>query len=527
MPAVSVRGLSKKYRIFPSPGARLKETLSFGRKKYGKDFYALREVDLTVEPGTALGILGRNGAGKSTLLGIISGLMQPTSGSVEVNGRVVALSGSGAGFDSEMTGRENVMLNGMVLGMKRQEILRRFDDIAEFADIAEHMDQPLKTFSSGMRSRLGFAVAINMEPDVLVLDETLSPGDQAYQDAAMQKMYELRESGTAILLVSHTMTTIESFCTEAILLHKGSKIAAGETTEVIHHYQSVVSGIRAQRKDQLKDGGQDPAGVDVAGDEEGGARIRGVELLDEHLYPIDTPPPPAAPPVVPHDSTVTLRVHVEYLKDMQNSKVAINLRNETQSLKVFSTSTKRELEGFSFKNVEKGERATVDFTFKVPLQHDLYTVTTTIRGGEENLVLDQAKAIAFRIDQPEEGSSFQGLVRLPVEIKVFAPQGERQGQSATAPTTPAPEAKAPVTETPVTDTPTLESPVHGSTSLDPSTTVQTAPDGQEASGGTYTVGSGDTLAGIATKLGVSVEHLMSQNGISDPDLIYSGQTLLY
>src|SRR5215212_8224736 len=175
MPAVSVRGLSKKYRIFPSPGARLKENLSFGRIKYGKDFYALREVDLTVEPGAALGILGRNGAGKSTLLGIISGLMQPTSGSVEVNGRVVALSGSGAGFDSEMTGRENVMLNSMVLGMKRQEILRRFDDIAEFADIAEHMDQPLKTFSSGMRSRLGFAVAINMEPDILIMDETLSP----------------------------------------------------------------------------------------------------------------------------------------------------------------------------------------------------------------------------------------------------------------------------------------------------------------------------------------------------------------
>jgi ABC-type polysaccharide/polyol phosphate transport system ATPase subunit/LysM repeat protein len=519
MPAVSITGLSKKYRIFPSAGDRLKETLSFGRKKYGSDFYALQDIDLVVEPGTALGVLGRNGAGKSTLLGIIAGLLQPTSGTVEVNGRVVALSGTGAAFDSELTGRENVMLNGMVLGMKRQEVLRRFDDIAEFADIEEHMDQPLKTFSSGMRSRLGFAVAINMEPDILVMDETLSPGDQVYKDAAMQKMYELRDSGTAILLVSHGMKTIEEFCTEAILLHKGRKIAAGGTTEVMHHYQALVSGLQAQRRNLGTKGGQDPDG-DVATDEEGGAKIRSVELLDEHLYPLDTSPPPAPPPVVPHDSTITVRVHAEYLEAVQNSKIAINLRNETQNVKVFSTSTKRNLEGFSLESVEKGDRLTVDFTFKVPLQHNLYTVTTTIRGGEEgeeSLVLDQAKAITFSIAQREEGSSFQGLVHLPTEIKVFAPRGEQQGQSATAPTTPAPEAEAP----------TPESPVYGSTSLDRSTTVQTAPDGQADSGGTYTVGSGDTLAGIAAHLGVSVDHLMAQNGISNPDLIYSGQTLLY
>ena len=230
--------------------------------------------------------------------------------------------------------------------------------------------------------------------------------------------------------------------------------------------------------------------------------------------------------MIPYDSAVTVRVHVEYLEAVKNSKIAINLRNETQNLKVFSTSTSGKLEGISLKTVEKGEWVTVDFTFKLPLQHSLYTVTATVRGGqdgdEESLVLDQAKAITFSIARPEQGSSFQGLVSLPTEIKVFAPQGERQGQSATAPTTHAPEAEAPVTETP-----TLESPVHGSTSLDPSTTVQTAPNAQADSGGTYTVRSGDTLAGIAAQLGISVDHLLAQNGISDPDLIYSGQTLLY
>ena len=432
MPAVSIRGVSKKYRLVPGAGARLKETLSFGRKKYGSDFYALQDIDLTVEPGTALGILGRNGAGKSTLVGIISGLLHPTSGTVEVNGRVVALSATGVGFDSEMTGRENIMLNGMILGMKRQEILRRFDDIAEFADIDEHMDQPLETFSSGMRSKLGFAVAINMEPEVLLLDEALSPGDKVYKEAAMQKMDELRNAGTAIVLVSHSMKTIEDFCTEAILLHKGRKIAAGETTEVIHHYDALASGILAQRRNPNTDGGQDQDG-DVGTDGEGGARIRSVELLDEHLNPLDTSPPPAAPPVVPFDSTITVRVHVEYLEAVKDSRISIRLDNETDDVKVFSISTSNRLantlEEVSLKEVEKGERVTVDFTFKVPLPHSLHTVTAAVRAGEERLTLDQVKAFALSIAEPEEGS-VSGIVRLPTDIKIYAPQRERQGRSA-------------------------------------------------------------------------------------------------
>ena len=432
MPAVSIRGVSKKYRLFPGAGARLKETLSFGRKQYGRDFYALQDIDLTVEPGTALGILGRNGAGKSTLVGIISGLLHPTSGTVEVNGRVVALSATGVGFDSEMTGRENIMLNGMILGMKRQEILRRFDDIAEFADIDEHMDQPLETFSSGMRSKLGFAVAINMEPEVLLLDEALSPGDKVYKEAAMQKMDELRNAGTAIVLVSHSMKTIEDFCTEAILLHKGRKIAAGEATEVIHHYDALASGILAQRRNPNTAGGQDQDG-DVGTDGEGGARIRSVELLDEHLNPLDTSPPPAAPPVVPFDSTITVRVHVEYLGAVKDSRISIRLDNETDDVKVFSISTSNRLanilEEVSLKEVEKGERVTVDFTFKVPLPHSLHTVTAAVRAGEERLTLDQVKAFALSIAEPEEGS-VSGIVRLPTDIKIYAPQRERQGRSA-------------------------------------------------------------------------------------------------
>src|SRR5215218_5398471 len=194
MPAVSVKGVSKKYRIFPSARDQLKEALSFGRKKYGHDFWALQDIDLEVEPGTTLGIVGRNGAGKSTLLNIIAGIRPPTSGTVEVNGRLVALSGLGAGFNSEFTGRENIMLNGLILGIERKELLERFDEIVEFADLGDFIDQPIKTYSSGMRSKLGFAVAVNVEPDVLILDETLAVGDAVYKETALQKMYELRDA---------------------------------------------------------------------------------------------------------------------------------------------------------------------------------------------------------------------------------------------------------------------------------------------------------------------------------------------
>src|SRR5215204_1503196 len=205
MPAVSIRGVSKKYRIFPSGRDRLKEVLSFGKKKYGHDFWALKDIDLEVEPGTTLGILGRNGAGKSTLLNTITGVLRPTSGTVEVNGRLIATSGFGAGFNLEFSGRENIMLNGLILGIERREMLERFDDIAAFADIGEFMDQPIKTYSSGMRSRLGFAVAVNVEPDVLVIDEALSAGDSAFKKKAIQRMYDLKDSGSTVLFVSHSM----------------------------------------------------------------------------------------------------------------------------------------------------------------------------------------------------------------------------------------------------------------------------------------------------------------------------------
>jgi ABC-type polysaccharide/polyol phosphate transport system ATPase subunit len=385
MPAISVRGVSKRYRIFPTGGDRLKEALSFGRKKYGHDYWALQDINLEVEPGTTLGILGRNGAGKSTLLSIISGILQPTSGTVEVSGRRVALFALGAGFDTEFTGRENIMLNGLILGIERQEMLEHFDDIVAFADIGEFIDQPIKTYSSGMRSRLGFAVAINVEPDVLFLDETFAVGDAVYKELALQKMYELRDSGTTTLFVSHSMKGVEDFCTEAVMLHEGRVMATGETAEVIEQYQALTSSIRAQRKQQGTEGGQ-TSDQSVVPDENGktpkdpsqhqgivsGARTRKKRLRtaderspdqQEVVFSDDEESSGASPfkedpdferrvanlrggsgearirnvelldrrnrpvQVLASGATVTVRVHLEYLETVEDSEVIIVLHD--------------------------------------------------------------------------------------------------------------------------------------------------------------------------------------------------------
>src|SRR5215210_7084714 len=437
MPAVSIKGVSKNFRTFPNDRARLKEALSFGRKKYGRDFWALKDINLDVEPGTTLGIIGRNGAGKSTLLSIVSGILQPTSGTVEVNGRLVALSGFGAGFNSEFTGRENIMLNGLILGIERHEIVERFDDIAAFADLGDFIDQPLKTYSSGMRSKLGFAVAVNVEPDILILDETLAVGDAVYKEVALQRMYELRDRGTTILFVSHGMKTVEDFCTRAALIHEGRLMTTGEPPEVISEYQALVSSLQTQRKKKRKDGdGQVPGDVAIPDEEDraleeegrvsrlrsgtGGARIRSVELLDEHLHPAERKVAP--------DSTVTVRVHLEYHEAVKESELIVTLRNKA-GLEVLSASTADD--GTPLGEMEKGERVVVDFTFKVPLQHGVYMITADARVANEDLYLDRVDApTRFRITRPSDRNPYRGVVHLPPEIKVHPPEGEKQGRSA-------------------------------------------------------------------------------------------------
>lgn len=247
-PAIRVDNVSKHYVMFERPEDRFKQMVVprlqrlAGRqpKRYYRDFAALNDVSLEVGRGETVGIIGRNGSGKSTLLQIICGTLRPTSGTVEVNGRIAALLELGAGFNPEFTGRENVFLNAQILGVPRREMEWRFDDIARFADIGAFIDQPVKTYSSGMYVRLAFATAINVDPDILVVDEALAVGDEAFQRKCFGRLEDIKDKGGTILFVSHGAQAIVQLCTRAILIDAGQKLLEGKPKTVVSQYQRLV-----------------------------------------------------------------------------------------------------------------------------------------------------------------------------------------------------------------------------------------------------------------------------------------------
>ncbi len=240
-PAILVENLSKKYRLFRSPKERLMEALHPFRKQYHREFWALKDISFQVQPGRTLGIIGRNGSGKSTLLQLICGVLQPTSGVVQANGRVSALLELGAGFNPEFTGRENVMLNGAIMGYSQEEMRNRLPAIEAFAGIGEFVDQPVKTYSSGMFVRLAFAAAINVEPEILIVDEALAVGDVKFQYRCFDKFKELQRLGTTILFVTHSIHTVPRYCHQAILMDKGKIEMLGRPGEVVSRYERMLA----------------------------------------------------------------------------------------------------------------------------------------------------------------------------------------------------------------------------------------------------------------------------------------------
>lgn len=262
--AIQVDGLSKCYQIYDKPGDRLKQFL-FPRLKpsarrngttYFREFWALRNVSLTIRQGETIGIVGRNGSGKSTLLQIICGTLTPTQGDIRTNGRIAALLELGSGFNPEFSGRENVYLNAAVLGLTKEETDARFDEIAAFADINDFIDQPIKTYSSGMVVRLAFAVAINADPQILVVDEALSVGDELFQRKCFARIEQIRAQGATILFVSHSGATVVELCDRAVLLDSGEQLAIGPPKHIVSCYQKLLyapADKRAELREAIKD----------------------------------------------------------------------------------------------------------------------------------------------------------------------------------------------------------------------------------------------------------------------------------
>lgn len=241
--AIKIDHLSKVYKIFDKPSDRVREALNPFGKRYSKDFYALNDVSLTIKKGETVGIIGKNGAGKSTLLKVITGVLTPTSGSIQVNGRIASLLELGAGFNPEMTGIENIYMNGTIMGYSREEMDARLQNIIDFADIGNFINQPVKMYSSGMFARLAFAVNAFVEPDILIVDEALSVGDAGFQAKCYRKFAELRKKGVTVLLVSHDITSILQFCDAGILLSDGKLLYEGNTRTAVDTYKKILSGI--------------------------------------------------------------------------------------------------------------------------------------------------------------------------------------------------------------------------------------------------------------------------------------------
>ncbi len=248
--AIRVKNLTKVYHLYDNPKDRLKEALNPFKKSYHHDFYAMNDVSFEIKKGETVGIIGKNGAGKSTLLKMITGVLTPTSGTIEVNGKIASLLELGAGFNPEMTGIENIYLNGTIMGFTKEEMDAKVDAILEFADIGEFIHQPVKMYSSGMFARLAFSVAINVEPDVLIVDEALSVGDARFQNKCIRKMEEIGDAGATILFVSHDTQAVNKFCYKVIWLDKGQIRDQGEPANILEDYMSFMTyGLETVREE--------------------------------------------------------------------------------------------------------------------------------------------------------------------------------------------------------------------------------------------------------------------------------------
>ncbi|XBG79964.1 ABC transporter ATP-binding protein [Enterococcus cecorum] len=290
--AIELKHITKTYAMYAKPTDRLKEALDFRRRSYHDIFYALNDVNIHVKKGEMIGFIGENGSGKSTLLKIITGVLTPTSGEMQINGNIAALLELGSGFNPEYSGYDNIYLNGMVLGFTKEQVDGMVDDIISFADIGDHLYQPVKTYSSGMFVRLAFAVAINVDPEILIVDDTLAVGDLEFQLKCMEKFTEFRNAGKTILFVSHDVNAVRRFCDRVYWLKNGVVENEGETMEVTEEYENFLKRKSLKTVDREKSVVEEHSAPEIV-------TVDSATLLDGNLEPVD---------IVEQNSTVYVKV---------------------------------------------------------------------------------------------------------------------------------------------------------------------------------------------------------------------------
>lgn len=455
--AVSVCGVSKRYELYDSPRDHLKQLVipklrkmaGLPTKNYFQEYWALTDVSFEVQKGESVGIVGRNGSGKSTLLQIITGTLSPTQGRVETTGRIAALLELGSGFNPEFTGRENVYLNCALLGFESRRVDEIFDDIASFADIGDYVDQPVKTYSSGMMLRLAFAVQVQTRPDILIVDEALAVGDALFQKRCFQKIESLSNDGVTLLFVSHDQESVRTLTNRALLLSKGEVKAWGKSSEVVLEYRRLLHGEESKYFSDLATkltsrpavtssssltesvgeptvagnnairaemASRDRSGQLSFGDEE--ARILEVVVTNEYNQPSSV--------FYPGDQ-INIRVICESRVDANKLNVSIRIRNK-EGVKVYSWGTlnqdmsnsfaKRGVPLFWEKSVNAGECFGVDFRCECVLGVNLYEVQASVSYEETPDYMSQRilhwvdEAAFFQVLLEREKYFFGGLVDL-------------------------------------------------------------------------------------------------------------------
>jgi lipopolysaccharide transport system ATP-binding protein len=406
--AVEARNLSKNYPLSGSPVARLRRLFS-PASGITDGLWALRDVSFSVERGEAFGIIGANGSGKSTLLQMIAGILRPTSGTVEVNGRLSALLELGSGFSPEFSGRDNVYLNGSILGLNRQEIDDRFEAIERFAEIGDFIDQPIKTYSTGMVLRLAFAVSAYVDPEVLIVDEALAVGDIAFRQRCMRRIHDLRARGTTILFVSHDTTDVKALCERCLWLQCGRIEALGPADDVVQDYLLATSRreIAHAPTDRIESDADDDSGPSILGGShrygDQRALIIGAELLDPAHRPIQSLGPQQR-------AIVRVRFRV---KETIESPIAGFLIRNSRGENIFGSNTARE--NYPVPVMPGGHSHTVEFHWAMP---DVPAASYTISLGLADGDIEQSKlsdyvddAITFEVTGSAAGQ--RGMFRVP------------------------------------------------------------------------------------------------------------------
>lgn len=393
--AIKVNELTKKYKLYDKAIDRLKESVHPLRKKYNHEFFALNDISFEIKKGETVGIVGRNGSGKSTLLKIITGVLTPTSGQVEVNGKIAALLELGAGFNPEFTGIENIYLNGAIMGYRKDEIDARLDSILGFADIGDFVHQPVKTYSSGMLVRLAFAVQVQVEPDILIVDEALAVGDALFQKRCFQKMERLTANGTTLLFVSHEQESVRTMTNRAILLADGTIKVSGTSADVLLEYRKMLHEdekayfhhVTTQLNTKVKGGASNEADSTLkekkVGSDQRSFGDLDAEILEVKVMDVNNEEKTCFYP----SELVKINVTCQVRKKIKNLNVALRLRNK-EGIKMYSWGTLNQDiaiwsgnaigDIFWDKEFVAGEMIHVSFEFECNLGGNLYEIQAAI-----------------------------------------------------------------------------------------------------------------------------------------------------